>query len=482
MSGDITTKVAPTTAPTIRRLGDLSGPRGLPMLGNLLQLRRGQAHQTVEEWSQRYGPYFKFKLGDRRFLGVGDHEALAAVLRDRPEGFRRSTRLASVMAEIGMQPGVFISNGEAWRRQRRLVMPAFDPAHVKAYFPALLNVTQRLHRRWRIAAAAGAWIDLRSDLMRYTVDGVAGLAFGAPVNTLESGGDVIQKHLDHIFPAILQRALSAFPIWRYYPSAEDQALLGHVAAIQGAIRGFITLARERMQAHAELAEHPSNLLEALLAAAQKEDGAITDDEVAGNVFTMLLAGEDTTANTLAWLIWLLARNPTALARCAEEVQAVAPELESLSMEEIAGLDYLDACISEAMRLKPVAPTIILEAMRPTTVGDVQIEAGTLVWGIYRHDTLDARFFPDPQAFEPQRWLQGGAQGMDSAKRVAMPFGGGPRICPGRYLALLEIKMAMAMLLANFHLDEVSTPDGGEPRECLSLTMAPDKLRMRLRVR
>ena len=96
---------------------------------------------------------------------------------------------------------------------------------------------------------------------------------------------------------------------------------------------------------------------------------------------------------------------------------------------------------------------------------IRIPAGTLVMLLMRPAATDERHFPDAQAFDPARWLADGAPGRaaSSAKRVAMPFGAGPRICPGRYLAMLEIKMVIAMLLGGFDIERVSTPDGGEPR-------------------
>jgi cytochrome P450 len=102
----------------------------------------------------------------------------------------------------------------------------------------------------------------------------------------------------------------------------------------------------------------------------------------------------------------------------------------------------------------------------------------------RHDSLDERHFQDAAAFEPQRWIGAGgvAQAANAAKRVSMPFGAGPRLCPGRNLALLEMKMAVAMLLGRFDIESVDTPDGGEAREHLAFTMAPLGLRMRLRER
>ncbi|HEY2928390.1 cytochrome P450, partial [Piscinibacter sp.] len=166
-----------TASLALRNIEDLPGPRGLPLLGNLLQVDRERIHQNVEQWVREYGPYFRFQLGDRKLLVVADHEAFSAVLKDRPDGFRRTQRLEEIWLEMGLAPGVFGAQGEAWRRQRRMVMASFDPNHVRAYFPSLLKVTQRLHGRWLKAARTGASIDLQADLMRFTVDAIAGLAF-----------------------------------------------------------------------------------------------------------------------------------------------------------------------------------------------------------------------------------------------------------------------------------------------------------------
>jgi cytochrome P450 len=473
-----------TASLALRNIEDLPGPRGLPLLGNLLQVDRERIHQNVEQWVREYGPYFRFQLGDRKLLVVADHEAFSAVLKDRPDGFRRTQRLEEIWLEMGLAPGVFGAQGEAWRRQRRMVMASFDPNHVRAYFPSLLKVTQRLHGRWLKAARTGASIDLQADLMRFTVDAIAGLAFGTDINTLESDEEVIQRHLDKIFPALFKRILSLLPTWRVLRLPADRQLERSVAEVNAAIQGFIAQARERMQADPARRDHPSNLLEAMIVAADHSDSGLDDRDVAGNVLTMLLAGEDTTANTLAWMIHLLQRNPAVLRSAQDEVRRVVSDAGALTPEQMAGLDYVEACAHETMRLKPVAPFMPLQALRDTTIADIRVPAGTIVWGVLRHDSVDERHFANPLAFEPQRWLvEGGpAHAASSAKRVSMPFGAGPRVCPGRYLALLEMKMVMAMLLGRFEIEAVDTPDGKEAQERMAFTMAPVGLTMRLRER
>ena len=203
--------------------------------------------------------------------------------------------------------------------------------------------------------------------------------------------------------------------------------------------------------------------------------------IAGNVFIALIAGEDTTANTLAWLFDFLHRHPAAMSRAQEEVRRVAPRTASFTLEQMAELPFIDACINETMRLKPVAPLLPSQANQDTVVGDVAVPANTFVVGVMRPDALEERYFPDAKAFVPERWL-GAAADAPSARsttRVSMPFGAGPRLCPGRYLALLEMKMAIAMLLGGFTIDRVGTRDGAPARELFAFAMGPVGLEMQL---
>ena len=465
-----------------RRIKDLPGPPGLPVLGNALQVKSETLHQQAEQWTRKYGSVFRFRIAARQFVVMSDPEMIAAVLRDRPDGFQRTARLNETSREMGFV-GLFAANGEDWKRHRPMVLRGLDPTHVKTFHPTLQRVTDRLRLRWERAANSRAAIDLQADLMRYTVDVTAGLAFGTDMNTLESDEEVIQSHLDKVLPALFKRVLSPVPYWHWFKLPADRELDRHLEALHAAVTGFIADTRQRLEHRPELRDHPSNLIEAMIVERDRPGSALTDDDLSGNVLTMLLAGEDTTANTLAWMIWLLHRNPEALRRATAEAQAVTGDGFTLSHERLKALDFIEACAHETMRLKPVAPLILQQAIRDTVVGGVELPAGSLVLCLMRPASLDSSHFPNPLEFRPERWLAGsGTASASSAKRVSMPFGAGPRMCPGRYLALSEIKMAVAMLLSRFVLDEVRTADGSEVRERLSLTMAPVGLRMRLQVR
>lgn len=472
----------PASATATRRIRDLPGPPGLPIVGNLFQLDIASLHRTVEKWHQQYGDYYRFRNTRSEMMVVADPETIGTLLRDRPDGFQRTSRMSKIADSMGFH-GVFSANGARWRRQRPMVMAGLDPAHVKSYFPALVRVTERFARRWQRAADAKATIELQADLMRYTVDVTAGLAFGADINTIESDEDVIQQHLDKVLPALFRRLMAPFEYWRYLQLPRDRALGRHLEALHQAVDGFIASARRRMQEEPARGGEPTNLIEAMIAARDTAGSGVDDADVAGNVLTMLLAGEDTTANTLAWMIWLLGRNPAALERARAEVLSVLGNVRLPSRyEQLAALPYVEACANETMRLKPVAPILIVEAIRDTVVAGVEVPAGQLIMCLMRPPAVDEKYFPDPQSFEPARWLEAGARSASSAKRVAMPFGAGPRLCPGRYLAMLEMKMLMAMLLAGFELESVGTADGAEPRERMAFTMQPVGLRMQLRTR
>lgn len=464
-----------------RPITDLPGPRGMPWLGNALQIRRDQLHLQAEAWAKEFGEAYRFAIGERHFVVLSNPEVVAQVLRDRPDGFARSNRLSDIAREFGFD-GLFTANGEHWRRQRPMVLAGLDPSHIKAFFPTLVKVTGRFQGRWRHAADHGHPIDLQADLMRYTVDVTAGLSFGTDINTIESDDEVIQQHLDKILPALFRRVMAPVPYWRWVTLPRERRLASHLSALDTAVRGFIDGARQRLADEPARREHPTNMIEAMIAAREQEGSGMTDSNVSGNVLTMLLAGEDTTANTLAWLVWLLNENPAAAARASAEVHQVLGEAPFVTRhEQLAQLDYVEACVHETMRLRPVAPLMILQAARDREVAGVAIPAGTLVMCLMRPGAVSERHFPRPQAFEPERWLADGSPGLaaTSAKRVAMPFGAGPRMCPGRYLALAEMKMVAAMLLRSFRIVSVDTPGSLPVQERLALTMSPVGLRMRL---
>ena len=484
--GAVTDHASPATA---RRVADLVGPRGWPVLGNLLQFDLPHFHEQLEGWARIYGPLYRLRMGPRDALVVARPDMIAGILRDRPEGWRRLGTMQAVAHEMGVN-GLFTAEGDSWRQQRRLITAAFTPSHLKRYFPLVKLMTERLKERLDAAARAGSWIDLQAMLMRYTIDVTASLAFGIDVNTLHQTHGTLQENLDNVFPTVMRRMNSPFPLWRYVRLPADYAFDRHVAAVHAAVDSFIQAARERIAQNPGLAGQPTNLLEAMLTARDADGRMLSEAEVAGNVFTILLAGEDTTANTLAWSLYLLHTHPAAWRTVVDEVDALLGDDPVPQSIQAAGeLTAIDDCSSESMRLRPVGPIMYVENNAPTEVDGIALPAGTVVLCLLRSGVVDASIVADAAEFRPSRWraAAGGSDpGADAGNRgvtmASMPFGAGPRICPGRYLAGLEMRMVLATIARNYELVEVGTESGAPPHERLDFTMAPVGLRMKLRAR
>ncbi len=462
-------------SPGLRSLAELPGPKGLPLLGSALQLQWEQRrmHLVFEQWCEAFGPLYSIRLMNRLALVVAQGELIDKILHDRPETYRRIGALEAVALELGAL-GVFAAEGEVWRRQRRPVAQALDAHRLRDFFPMLSSVTLRLKRRWQKAAAQRRHVDVQHDLMRYTVDVTTALAFGYDMNTLEREGEAIQKHLEQILPMVNRRINAPFPYWHYLRLPADRSFDRAMVAIRQTIGEFIAAARQRLAQSPELAAHPTNFLEAMLVAQAAGQASLDDEELFANIFTMLVAGEDTTANTIAWMMHFMCSHPEVQHRMQEEVGAVLGQAEVLQdIRDAARLVYVEAVAHESLRLKPVAPLLFLEPNVDVAVGGVRVPRGTLVVLLNRPNALQERNFPAAREFRPERWLQGAAAAQHRSGFV--PFGSGPRLCPGRNLALLEAKAAISMVCQNF--DVRHAPGSGPVGEAFVFTMMPTDLQV-----
>ncbi len=460
-----------------RTLSQLPAPKGLPLLGNVHQLDIKRLHQVLEAWCAELGPLYTLRLGPQRALVCADAELAQTVLRERPQHYRRFSPIESVLSEMGGN-GVFSAEGEAWKPQRQLIMKALAATHFRGFFPALQAITHRLLRRWQQAAARGEVVDMGKDLVRYTVDVTTALAFGEDPNTLEQQGDVIQDQLSLIFPMIDKRIGSAFPLWRYVKLPQDRAFERALSRVHAHVASLIERAKRRLRD--EAVSVPRNLLEAMLLAREQPDSRLDESVVAANVLTLLLAGEDTTAHTLAWTMPYLAADTALQQRLHDQAAQVMGAGQMLrDFDDLKSLDLFEATAQEATRLRPIAPFMGLEPLQDRVLGDVALSAGTPVFLLLRPAMLDGRHFSDPQVFDPTRWTHERTAAQHNP-RAYMQFGAGPRVCPGRHLAGVELRLVLSMLVRNFTL-ELAT-DAASIRETMSFTMVPSHMPVRLRLR
>ena len=473
---DTTTLDTPTT------IDDLQSPKGLPVVGNLLQLDLPHFHHQLENWCDELGPIFKLKMGKREIVCVADTDAINDLLKRRPDVYRRGSAIERVTDELGLK-GVFSAEGDEWRVQRKVVAQALNSAHINRFFPKLNVTTERLLGRWRKAAATNESVDLCRDLMRYTVDVTTQLAFGIDFNTLESDGPVLQHHLDKVFPVLHRRINTPFPYWHYLKLPSDRELDKALAAVKETVTGFVVDCRKRMAQSPELFESPTNFLEAVIAAQTSETGHdFTDEQIYANVMTLLLAGEDTTANTIAWACKYFIDFPEHFAQARAEADAAIGDNSIINdPANLRSLPFIEAFINETMRIRPVGPIFPMECIEPVQLMGCAIPARTPIIGLTRYIAVDAKNFSDPQSFDPERWLPD----TESSNRrhntdAFVPFGIGPRFCPGRNLALTEIKMVLAMLCRHFDL-QLATPEI-PVEEKLAFAMVPINLDVNFSIR
>ena len=459
----------------LNSIADLPGPKGYPVVGNLLQVNFDKFHLHLEKWCDEFGPIFKIRMGQKTIVCIADPQTINHILRDRPDTYRRRRTIENVITEMGFN-GVFSAEGETWKRQRKVVALALNSAHLNQFFPKMHETTQRLMRRWEMAADTGENVDLCRDVMRYTVGITTQLAFGVNVNTLETDGPVIQQQLDKVFPMIGKRMNAPFPYWRYIRGPKDRELERALSGIQETVNGFIADCRRRMRDDPTLFETPTNFLEAIIAAQTAEQGTnFTDDEIYANVVTLLLAGEDTTANTIAWAGNYFIEFPEYFERVRAEVDSLCVSEPILNEhQQLTRLPYLEAFANETMRLKPVGPLFPMETNEDVELLGYHIPKRTPVIALTRHIAINPENFGAPEQFNPARWLDPAATATAPHNTQAfLPFGTGPRFCPGRNLALAEIKMALAMLCRNFNMELSNQANTVE--EKLAFAMLPTNL-------
>jgi cytochrome P450 len=460
-----------------RSISDLPGPKRVPLLGNVHQVRPGTMHLTAERWAAEYGPIYRLDLGRRTIVVVSDADVLNELLRERPDGYRRWSEIESITEELWGEPGVFAAEGDDWRRARRLAVTALNSNHLQRYFEIVSACSERLLRRLEPAASDGRPIEIGEALSSFTVDVTSWLAFGHDLNTLERGDGVLQGHLHRLFHMTNRRLFAPMPYWRVVKLPADRALDRSMEYLRPAVQGFIDEAKARIAERPELRDSPENFLEGIIAA-QENEGRFSDAEITANVITLLLAGEDTTSHTMAWTIWALATMPEIQARWAEEAREVLGEQRFPSeYETIDELSYGEGVIRESMRLKSVAPISGLEPLAETEVAGVRLPAGTRILLLHRLAGIDA--VERAREFRPERWLdEGDLEAPD--QRAFLAFGAGPRFCPGRNLAFLEAKTALATIARNFEVE--LDPTAAPVSELLGFTMSPKGLRVRLRER
>ncbi len=430
------------------KIKDLPTPKGKFILGHLPEFKSNSKHLVLEKWIEECGELFKINLVGKVFVVSANPKFNNQVLKLRPEKFRRFSKINEIFLEMGIN-GVFNAEGDNWKKQRIPAAEALNVQRVKEYFPVIVDKTQKLLEKFDTYSEQNSTVDVQKEFMRFTIDITTEIAFGYKMDTINQKDDEFQKHLEIIFPMINQRITAPIPTWRFIKNSDDKKLLIALKEIESIIYRFINEAKERIELNPKLKERPSNFLEALLV--DNNDVQFNDEEIYGNVFTMLLAGEDTTSNSISWIIYYLAQNSEIVKKIRNEaIEVFDNSLTPNSPEDYARLKYTNAVVQEAIRLKPTTPQLYVESIEDVTIEGLEIPKNSNLILANKYPQNQDKYFSNASDFIPERWMTGGCpmhENHDSSTMKA--FGGGARYCPGMHLAMNEMVVLVSSLCKKF---------------------------------
>jgi unspecific monooxygenase len=408
---------------------------------------------VLRQWQREYGDLVHLRIWPEHQLVVTDPGLARELLVHHHHALIRWERGMEVFSELHGH-SVLIAEGEAWKTKRQALQPNFGPKPSQALVPNMAAAAQRALSAWQ--AGATPW-PIEQALTTLTMEVIAGMAFSGDI---AAEARQAAQALHELSVAANREFFQPVSPPRWLPSQRAKA----------AARGFLEqlIGRHvaaRLQAPRDA--WPDDMLSRLLALHQADPATWPLRAVRDECMTTFLAGHETAAATLTWWAWCMAANPAAQQAARDEVDAVL-QGRTPGAQDLPLLRYVAQTLQETMRLYPAAPVLLTRrTTAPITLGGWRIPARTLVTIPVHGMQHDARWFPDPQAFRPERFAP---DAQDIPRGAFMPFGTGPRICLGQHLVMTEMTVIAAMILQRFAL----APEGAAPRAVMNVTLRPER--------
>lgn len=447
-------RLSPSRRPDLSRP---PGPRGgVGYLTSQLGFSRDQIG-FLRQMVARHGDWSNFRLGTFDTYLTVDPDAVEQILVKKHSCFQKDALTHELDMLLGN--GLLTSEGEFWKRQRRLAAPALRRSHIQSYADIMVGYTGQMLGGWSDGEVGSLHKDMTELTLKIAVQTLFNLE-------MESAIDEVADALDeamHFFH------LMAHTLWRFVP---DVLSLPHHKRFDRAVQKLDEVIYGLIDQRRASAEPGDDLLWQLLEAVDDEGNQMTDRQLRDEVITLFLAGHETTALTLTYTWYLLSHHPHVLERLQDEVDAVLVDsrgrARAATADDYQDLPYTRAVIEESMRLYPPAWIIGREAVADIEIGGWTIPRGAQVLMPQCVMHRDARWFDRPDDFVPDRWL--GGELADRLPRFAyFPFGGGARICIGNHFAMMEAILVVATIAQQFSLvDRSPEPLRTQP----SVTLRP----------
>lgn len=406
------------------------GPKGNLILGVMPEFNRDTL--AYIEQAREYGDVVRMRFFylTVHFLYNPDH--IEYVLSTNAKNFIKSRSLRTPFFRRLVGNGLLTSEGEEWKRQRRLAQPAFHRQRISGYGDVMVEYADRMISGWN----PGESRDIHRDMMKLTLEIVVKTLFNADIS---GDADKVGRVLSKMVKPFASQATVKWILDNRLPTPTNRRFNADAREIDDIVFRLIA---ERRSSGAD----QGDLLSVLLAAQDEDGSQMTDRQLRDEVMTLFLAGHETTALTLSWAWYLLAQNPEVEKSFHAELDEVL-DGRLPTVADMPRLKYTEKIAKESMRLYPPAYGVGREAIQEFELGGYRIPAKAQLFMFQWVTQRDPRFFPEPNRFSPERWTEEFTNSLP--KYAYFPFGGGPRACIGNYFAMMEVVLLLATIGQRF---------------------------------
>jgi cytochrome P450 len=415
------------------------GPKGLPLIGNAVEALREPLPFLLRSRAE-LGDVVRFTFGWHVYYMINDPDVVRHVLVENEKNYTKSRNYIGLRRMLGN--GLLLSEGEHWRRQRKLSQPAFHKSRLSGFADHMARATRAMLDEWRANETRDSF-DVHSALMRLTFRIVGLTLFSSDV---EGDARDVGEAIDYAIWWANDHAESVVPIPPWIPTPSNVRFNRAKKTLDRLVYRIIG---ERRALPA--GPRGDDLLAMLMEAVDETTGqGMTDEQLRDEVITMVLAGHETTANLLTWTFRLLSEHPEVERRVRDEaVRVLGPDRDPV-LDDVKKLEDTRLVLDEALRLYPPAWMFERQAVAPDKLGGFDIEKGDIVgvcpYVLHRHPD----HWDNPEGFDPDRFRAD--RSTSRARYAYLPFGGGPRTCIGNHFALMEAQILLAMIVRDYRLE------------------------------
>jgi cytochrome P450 len=416
---------------------DIPGPKGQLLMGSLPDIQRDRLGFMVD--LVKYGPVSRFRAGPISVIQVSSPDGVQHVLQANNHNYDKKAQSFEPLRDL-IGDGLLLSDGDLWRKQRRLMQPVFHRQKIQVFADMMGEETAGALDSWGQAAASGQPLNIQQEMMRFTLSIISRALFNERIGD-ENGS--IGKNLTILLEDSIYRFDHPFYPPRSFPTPRNRRYQQAKADLVAVIDGLVERRR------ASLGEY-GDLLDMLMMAKDEESGeGMSKEQLRYELLTLFIAGHETTALLLSWAFYLIAQHPQVRAKLqAEAEQVLAGRIPTL--DDLPNLKYTRMVMDETMRMYPPAWLTNRRAIEADEIEGFAVPAGAQLTVSPYATHHDPALWPDPFQFDPERFTP--ERSADRHRYAYFPFGGGPRVCIGNNFALMEAQMFLAAAAQSYRLE------------------------------